>query len=165
MIYKLTRFNKKRDVEDVTYYKHKTDIVSYFNEVFPYSLINHFPINEDIVVRNSNGLLRFVFVIEEIKPNRFSKEAIPKAWDGDFAKHTIFEVFPVEHSDEIETQFYLFIEGVEAEEEYVDSLRIGKLDDRESMDAYGELVTCCGSIDREVTINNVVYVFGCNFGH
>ncbi len=54
---------------------------------------------------------------------------------------------------------------MKSKEDYVDSFRIGLIENKQSMKEYHKLVTCCGSNDTKVIINGKEYMFGCNYGH
>jgi hypothetical protein len=69
------------------------------------------------------------------------------------------------------TKFHEFVDEFD-QDNYQDSFRIrvvscwGEVYDNE--DEYKKLMTCCGQTDRIVTIDsieNIVFEFGCNYGH
>lgn len=83
-----------------------------------------------------------------------------KAWNEDYS---FFEIF--DDALYLKPAWDFYIKDICGVEDNVDSFRVGKLDDAESMKEYEELKTCCGSDDTEVDINRTKYMFGCNFGH
>jgi len=49
----------------------------------------------------------------------------------------------------------------------VDNIRIADQSNPDEFQAYDKQASqgCCGSFDTTVTINNTVYMIGCNYGH
>lgn len=74
--------------------------------------------------------------------------------------------FANKHGNLPEQLIQMLIEMI-ALNEYVDNVRVARINDPESVRRYDEAFErgCCGSIDREIIINSVTYKYGCNFGH
>ena len=83
----------------------------------------------------------------------------PLAWGDGLS---IMEVFPEDHFD-IMKAFWEWTSTIE--EDCMDAYRIGLAHSKESMIAYDEFVSCCGSSDVGVEVNGTLYMFGCNYGH
>ena len=51
--------------------------------------------------------------------------------------------------------------------EYADNLRVADIDDQAETQRYYDAVDqgCCGSFDIRITIENVTFMVGCNYGH
>jgi len=105
----------------------------------------------------------------------FSDDSYGKGY-SDFS-YALSEVFSDEQVDSIIARFAEFIDSLVERGEYnIDSKRIRVLSKPDypkditncydNKDAYNTLVTCCGSEDVVVFVDNVGWLeIGCNFGH
>lgn len=92
-------------------------------------------------------------------------DSIPKAYSMEKHHFQIYEVFNHVDAVLIEKEFNKYVSLMNSKESCVDSFRIGLTDDIDSMNEYNTYISCCGSDDRVIKINNTNYTFGCNFGH
>ena len=74
---------------------------------------------------------------------------------------SIFEVFPEDYKA-IKKAYDEWFNNID--EDCKDAQRIGIANNPESMELYGTFSSCCGSSDEAVTVNGILYMFGCNYG-
>jgi len=85
-----------------------------------------------------------------------------RVWGSESENFNDKSIFP----DAVFIEFDLFIKSlVDRGEECIDAHRIAEALDPESMVEYGKLNSCCGSEDIGKEVNDILYMFGANYGH
>jgi hypothetical protein len=83
----------------------------------------------------------------------------------------LHNAFTPQSATDILTKFQGFVDEFD-QDNYQDSFRIRIVSCGDEVynneEEYGKLITCCGHTDRMVTIDSIediVFEFGCNYGH
>lgn len=91
--------------------------------------------------------------------------------ESDEGLNNLRKFFGLKRMNTILSKFFEFVSEFD-DDNYQDSFRIRIVsmynDVFNNKDEYKKLITCCGSTDREYTIDDipdVVFEFGCNYGH
>lgn len=163
MLYKLQISDVKfKLIKKLTF--NNFDLVkSYLDEIFPFDKKNLDECESQSFWIHKNK--KRYYSIDIIRINTIKKidKKRPKAYG--FSSYSIFEIFNNEDSLIIEKKFNQYIKKMKEQEDWVDSFRIGLINDKQSMKEYYKLVSCCGRNDTKVKINGKEYIFGCNYGH
>ena len=78
---------------------------------------------------------------------------------------SIFEIFPFDMAIKIHQQYIIFKDYCDTNLEYADNFRIGLKNNKDSIDEFDKLSSCCGEYyETEYIMGNEV-IFGCNYGH